>query len=180
MTKGDSSSPLDVERIMESIRERVARKKASGAYSEKEVTEIAAMELSLQEQEGYGEEMDRILSWLHAHWEATGEVDPEGAAAGSPAREAVKKALRKALSPAARLLLGKQNQINAKMVQLLSGTLPPLREGFLDIDQRGDAAALRLEKENRDLRRELEELASRLERLEGKEGGPPGEAPGER
>ena len=180
MTRDESLNSIDVEGIMQAIQDRVAEKKAAGLYSKEEIDEIARMELSLQEREGYGEEMDRILSWLHANWEATGEVDPEGSPGRSPGREAVKKALRSLLSPAARLLLAKQNQINAKIVQLLSGALPPLRDGFLDIDQRGDGWALRLEKENQELRLKLREVASRLDRLEERENEPPRDRQGGR
>lgn len=161
---------IDAGRIMEEIRSRVAERKRSGFYRDDEIEEISRMELDLREQEGYGEEMDRLLSWLHAHWEATGPVERGGHAPGRPLREAVRKFLITVLKPAARLLLSKQNQINARVVQLLSGVLPPLRDGLRDADERIDGLALRLEEENRRLREQAEELDSRLKKLEDRTG----------
>ena len=123
---------VDAARIMERIRARVAEKKTSGFYGPDEIEKITRMELNLREKEGYGEEMERILSWLHTHWEATGPVDGEGQAPSSPLKRALKKILLRLLSPFARLLLGKQNQVNARLVQLLSGSIPPLRDGLGD------------------------------------------------
>jgi hypothetical protein len=158
--------PIDVGRIMGEVKARVAEKKASGAYSAEEIEEITRMELKLRESEGYGEEMERLISWLHTHWEATGPVDGENAGKVSPAREAAKKIVRTLLSPLSRLLLGKQNQINARIVQVLSGSLPPLRDGSREVEERVDALALRLEEENRQLRQEVEKLTSRFEERE--------------
>jgi len=175
----EEAETVEVGRIMEEIQARIAKKKASGVYTDEEIDEISRMELSLQEREGYGEEMDRLLSWLHANWEATGPVDREVTAADRPLREAAKKFLNALLGPEARLLLAKQNQINARTVQLLSGVLPPLREGFRDAEERLDSLALRLEEENRQLREKVDGLASRLERLEGRPGPSPGERQGQ-
>lgn len=169
MTTG-SDQPVDIGKIMREIKARVAERKAAGLYSEADIDEIAAMELSLRECEGYGEEMDRLLSWLHANWEATGAVDPEERAPHRPFRESLKKLLRFILHPLARRILAKQNQINARIVQLLSGTAPQLREGFRDVEERLDNLALHLEKENSSLQKRLEEAASRLERLESEAG----------
>ena len=82
-------------------------------------------------------------------------------------RATVKKVLRAVLSPMSRLILSKQNQINARMVQLFSGSLPPLRESSRDVEKRMENLALRLEKENAGLRESVQELSARLERLEG-------------
>jgi len=164
---GESAPGIDTARIMEEIRAGVAAKKAAGVYSEEELAAIAGMELRLQEREEYGAEMDRLISWLHAHWEATGPVDSEAGMAGSSARGALKKALRTVLSPLSRLLLSKQNQINARVVQLFSGSLPPLRESSRDVEKRMENLALRLEKENAGLREKVQDLSARLERLEG-------------
>ncbi len=153
---------------MEEVKARVAEKKASGAYLAEEIEEITRMELKLRESEGYGEEMERLISWLHTHWEATGPVDSEKSGKISPGREAVKKILRAILSPVSRLLLGKQNQINARIVQVLSGSLPPLRDGSREVEERVDALALRLEKDNRQLRQEMEKLSARLAEREGR------------
>jgi hypothetical protein len=161
---------VDVGRIMEEVKARVAEKKAAGAYSAEEIEEISRMELKLRESEGYGEEMERLISWLHTHWEATGPVDSERQGKVSPGRDAAKKALRSLLGPLSRLLLGKQNQINARLVQVLSGSLPPLRDGSREVEERVDALALRLEEENRLLRQEVEKLAARLEEREEREG----------
>jgi hypothetical protein len=158
---------VDVARIMEEVRGRVAERKAAGVYSDEALEEIARMELRLQEREEYGVEMDRLISWLHAHWEATGPLEREGMVAGKPVAEAVKKVLRVLLAPLSRLLLAKQNQINAKIVQLFSGVLPPLRESAADVEKRLENMALHLEKENARLREELSEVAARLKRLEG-------------
>jgi hypothetical protein len=160
---------VDVGRIMEEVKARVAEKKASGAYSAEEIEEITRMELKLRESEGYGEEMERLISWLHTHWEATGPVDSEGSGKVSPGKEAAKKVLRSLLSPLSRLLLGKQNQINARIVQVLSGSLPPLRDGSREVEERVDALALRLEEENRQLRQEMEKLTARFEEREEQE-----------
>lgn len=166
--RAEGSAPgIDTALIMEEIRAGVAAKKAAGVYSDEELAAIAGMELRLQEREEYGAEMDRLISWLHAHWEATGPVDSEAGLAGSPARGALKKALRIILSPLSRLLLSKQNQINARIVQLFSGALPPLRESSRDAEKRMENLALRLEKENAGLREEVQGLSARLERLEG-------------
>jgi len=154
--------PVDVGRIMEEVKARVAEKKAAGAYSAEEIEEITRMELQLRESEGYGEEMERLISWLHTHWEATAPVDSEDAGKVSPKREAVKKVLRALLGPVSRLLLGKQNQINARIVQVLSGSLPPLRDGSREVEERVDALALRLEEDNRQLREEMKKLTARL------------------
>jgi hypothetical protein len=154
--------PVDVGRIMEEVKARVAEKKASGAFAAEEIEEITRMELKLRESEGYGEEMERLISWLHTHWEATAPVDSEDAGNVSPGREAVKKVLRALLGPVSRLLLGKQNQINARIVQVLSGSLPPLRDGSREVEERVDALALRLEEENRLLREEMKKLTARL------------------
>jgi len=162
---------IDITRIMEEIRAGVAEKKATGAYSEEELAAIAGMELRLQEREEYGAEMDRLISWLHAHWEATGPVDSDAGMAGSHARGTLKKILRTFLSPLSRLLLSKQNQINARIVQLLSGSLPPLRENSRDVEKRMENLALRLEKENAGLREEVKQLSARLEQPGGSRGG---------
>jgi hypothetical protein len=87
--------------------------------------------------------------------------------AGKPVAEAVKKILRLLLAPLSRLLLAKQSQINAKIVQLFSGALPPLRESAADVEKRLENMALHLEKENARLREELSEVAACLKRLEG-------------
>ena len=160
--------PVDVGRIMEEVKARVAEKKSSGAYAAEEIEEITRMELKLRESEGYGEEMERLISWLHTHWEATAPVDSEDAGNVSPGREAVKKTLRALLGPVSRLLLGKQNQINARIVQVLSGSLPPLRDGSREVEERVDALALRLEEENRKLREEMEKLTARFAEREGR------------
>ncbi len=161
---------VDAGRIMEEIRSRVAERKRSGFYRDDEIGEISRMELELREQEGYGEEMGRLISWLHTHWEATAPVEKEGHAPARPLREAVKEVLNTILKPAARLLLSKQNQINARVAQLLSGVLPPLRDDLRDANERIDGLVLRLEEENRRLREQVEELGVRLEKLEGRTG----------
>jgi hypothetical protein len=163
----ESAPGIDTARTMKEIKAVVAAKKASGAYTDEELAAIAGMELRLQEREEYGAEMDRLISWLHAHWEATGPVDTETGMAGSPARGVLKKALRVLLSPLSRLLLSKQNQINARVVQLFSGSLPPLRESSRDVEKRMENLALRLEKENAGLRESVQDLSARLELLEG-------------
>lgn len=164
---GDGATGIDISHIMEEIRAAVAEKKAAGVYSEEDLAAIAGMELRLQEREEYGAEMDRLISWLHAHWEATSRVDSETGMAESPARGALKKILRTLLSPLSRILLSKQNQINARMVQLFSGSLPPLRESSRDVEKRMENLALRLEKENAGLREKVQDISARLERLEG-------------
>ena len=156
---------VDVGRIMKEIRHRVEERKRAGEYSDEDLAAIAAMELRLREREEYGVEMDRLISWLHAHWEATAPVEEE-MAGGSALWRATKKLLRRLLSPLSRLLLAKQNHINARVVQLLSGALPPLREGARDVEKRMENLALRLEKENSALREEVREMSSRLDRLE--------------
>lgn len=158
---------VETARVMEEIRARVEERKAAGGYTDEELAAIAGMELRLREQEEYGAEMDRLVSWLHAHWEATGPVDAEGGTASRQGREALKRTLRSLLSPLARLLLSKQNQINAKIVQLLSGTLPPLRESAGDLETRLEDLALRLEKEQSALREEVTRLSARLAEMEG-------------
>jgi hypothetical protein len=165
-SREETAAGVDVSRIMEEIRGRVTERKAAGVYSDEALEEIARMELRLQEREGYGVEMDRLISWLHAHWEATGPVEREGVAAGRPMTEAMKGILRVLLAPLSRLLLSKQNQINAKIVQLFSGALPPLRESATDVEKRLENVAQHLEKENTRLREELSEIAVRLKRLE--------------
>lgn len=161
---------IDAGRIMEEIRSRIAERKRSGFYRDDEIEEISRMELDLREQEGYGEEMDRLISWLHAHWEATGPVEREERAPGRPLREAVKKVLNAILRPVARLLLSKQNQINARVAQLLSGALPHLRDGMSDANERIDGLLLRLEEENHRLRERAEGLEVRLKKLEDRIG----------
>ena len=128
-----------------------------------ELRAIAAMELRLEEREGYGEESDRIISWLHANWEATGAVDLEGQAPASPLKRLAKKILRTLLSPMGRVLLGKQNQVNARLVQLLSGSIPTLRDGLGDVETRGDQRFSALEKEVRRLAGEVERLEKKLD-----------------
>ena len=157
---------VEVGAVMEAIRVRVEEKKASGFYTAEEIEEITRMELDLQEREGYGEEMDRLLSWLHSHWEATAPVVLDGTEPRRPLREIAKRTLRMLLYPATKLFLAKQNQINARVAQLLSGSLPALREGFRDLEESGDRLIVGLEKENRKLREDLDALAARLERLE--------------
>jgi hypothetical protein len=151
---------IDSAKIMEEIGARVAERKAAGGYTAEEVREIAAMELELREREGYGEESDRLISWLHANWEATSAVDAEGQGS-SPLKALVKKILRAALSPLARLMLGKQNQINARLVQLLSGSLPTLRDNLGDVENRSDQRLAALEKEMRRLSEEVKKLEER-------------------
>jgi len=157
---------VDARRVMEEIRRRIAERKAAGEYSDAEIAEIASMELRLQEGDDNGGETDRHLSWLHAHWEATGPVAPEGMRPAGPLREAVKRALRALLAPAGRILLGKQNQINARLVQLLSTAVPPLRQDVRDVEERVSDLAVTLEKENSRLEGEVRNLAARLERIE--------------
>ena len=142
---------IDASLVMEEIRSRVAQRKAAGEYTDEELNAIAAMELHLQEREGYGEETDRIISWLHANWEATGEVDPEGQPASTPLKGIAKKISRAILFPVSRLLLGKQNQINARLVQLLSGSIPTLRDGLGDVESRTEQRLAALEREVRKL-----------------------------
>ena len=55
-------------------------------------------------------------------------------------------------------------------MQVLSGSLPPLRDGSREVEERVDALALRMEEENRLLRQEVEKLAARLEEREEREG----------
>ena len=151
---------IDSARIMEEIGARVAERKASGDYTDGELGEIAAMELELREREGYGEESDRLISWLHANWEATGAVDAEGQPS-SPPKALMKKVLRTVLSPLARLMLGKQNQINARVVQLLSGSIPTLRDSLGDMENRSDQRLAALEKEVRRLAGDVKRLEER-------------------
>lgn len=165
-----AAEAIDIRKIMEEIHRKVSAKMASGFYSEEEIEEISRMELSLEERQGFGEEMDRLLSWLHTHWESTGPVDPIPEAKSPLLRRAVKRLLHLLMRPEARLLLAKQNQINAKLVQLLSGALPPLRDGYLNSEQQLENLSSRLAEEQLWLRERVDELAARLERLEGGRG----------
>src|SRR3989304_3375177 len=68
------TSPVDVARIMEAIKARVAERKASGFYSEEEVQRITQMELELQEPlPGYRDELDHHLAILNDSWDPTAE-----------------------------------------------------------------------------------------------------------
>ena len=48
-----AAEAIDVRRIMEEIKQKVAEKKAAGLYSEGEIEEISRMELSLKERLGF-------------------------------------------------------------------------------------------------------------------------------
>ncbi len=151
---------------MEEIRRRIAERKAGGQYTEAELAEISSMELRLQEAEECDGEIDRLISWLHAHWEATGPKDQEGVQPAGSLREALKKVLSTLMAPAGRVLLGKQNQINARLVQLLSAAVPALRQDMRDMGERIDKLTVTLETENARLRSQLQELSDRLRTLE--------------
>jgi hypothetical protein len=54
MTRQEEGRGVDVGRIMEGIRERVAEKKAAGVYTGEEIEEVSRMELSINESASLG------------------------------------------------------------------------------------------------------------------------------
>ena len=179
MSAEEEAREIDITRIMEEIRDRIAEKKAAGVYSDEELEKISELEISLREREGFGEEIDRLLSWLHAHWESTGPVDAEGAPPARGLRPSVKKFLKLLLRPEGRLLLAKQNQINARIVQLLSGAIPPLRDADRDHESRIDGLSGTMEEENRKLKERVGELEARLDEIQGRHRGSPSSGEGQ-
>lgn len=120
---GTKDGGIDAAALAERIRERVRAKMASGFYDEKETERMAKLNLKIFEppvQEfrvslfENAEEREALRRALDSGWNLTGEIRPEGGAAGK-AFALYKKLYLKLLRPIAKLLLWPQTQFNSNM-----------------------------------------------------------------
>ncbi len=178
------NSQVDVARIMEELRARVAERKASGFYSEEEVERIARMELEIQEVlPGYRDDLDHHLAILNDSWDTKAE-----AAATShrrllgPLIVATKKLLRRLTAPYINMVLAQQVEFNSTLVRLLNSFAPQIRDHLQglgqdlgQLEERQASSYLELRAQIREMtlalerfKQELSAQAGHLERLRGR------------
>jgi O-antigen chain-terminating methyltransferase len=166
---------VDVAALMEEIRARVRERKASGFYSEEEVRRITQMELELVPTAPFlGDELEQHLGRLNDGWDVAAEPTITSHRPGVGAViVAVKKLLRRLTRPYITLVLARQVEFNATLLQLLNAFVLPVR----DVTRRLEELSLRLEelglaergerqRSDRDLAERLAALAARVERLQ--------------
>jgi SAM-dependent methyltransferase len=171
---GDDGT-VDVARLMEDLRARVRERKASGFYSEEEVRRITQMELELAEAApGYQDDVEQQLARLNDGWDVAAEPTITSHRPGVGALiVAAKRFLRLVTRPYITLILARQVDFNATLLQLLNAFVLPARDVTRRLEELGLALQERLTVEHgerqrgqRDLAERLAALAARVERLQ--------------
>jgi SAM-dependent methyltransferase len=171
---------VDVEQLMEEIRERVRQKKASGFYSEEEVRRIAEMELEVTDAlPTFRSEIEHHLAALNDAWDtlAEPEVTSHRPVVG-PAIVALKRLLHRATRPYLQLILERQVRFNTTLLHLLNGFVIHVRDVLgqfprkaedlsLTLHERLVAANVEAQERHRELAREIERLRDELATLRG-------------
>ncbi len=161
------SSPVDVARIMEEIKARVAERKASGFYSEEEVQRIAEMELEVHEfLPGYRDDLDHHLAILNDTWDTKTETPMTShRPVVGPVIVAVKKLLRRLTAPYINMVLAQQVEFNSTLVRLLNSFAPQIRDHLQGLDQQLDQLEERQASSYLELRGQVREVITALEGL---------------
>lgn len=166
---------VDVARLMEEIRARVRERKASGFYSEEEVRRITQMELELVSSAPVlGDELEQQLARLNDGWDVAAEPTITSHRPGVGALiVAVKKLLRRLTRPYITLILARQVDFNADLLQLLNAFVLPVRdvtrrleEGHLGLQERLAVEHGERQRGQRDLAERLATLTTRVEHLQ--------------
>ena len=184
MTEWSSGEMVDVARIMEELRARVAERRASGFYSEEEIERIARMELEIQEAlPGYRDDLDHHLVILNDTWNTKAEaaITSHRRVVG-PLIVAVKKLFRRLTAPYINMVLVQQVEFNSALVRLLNSFAPQVRDhlqglahDLSELEERQASSYLELRGQIREMTLALERFkqalstqAGHLERLRGR------------
>ena len=183
------SPQVDVARIMEELRARVAERKASGFYSEEEIRRISEMELELEEVlPGYRDDLDYHLAILNDSWDVkAGPAIASHRRLAGPAIMAAKKLLRRLTAPYISMILASQIEFNSTLVRLLNSFAPQVRDHLQglgqqleqqleELDERQAASSLAFRGQIREMslalegvKQELLKQAGHLERIRGQD-----------
>jgi SAM-dependent methyltransferase len=167
--KAGTGAPVDVDALMDKVRDTVAQRIRDGVYTREEADEVARMELSVRERRDFGVDLDEHVAWLHANWDPTGPfaITSHRPMAGRFIVGA-KKVLWKVMRPFAYLVLMKQSSFNARLTQLLTASLPSLRDNQQGMEERFEDFLLKnyeLARQNRELHRRIDALAAEVARV---------------
>jgi O-antigen chain-terminating methyltransferase len=163
---------VDVARLMDEIKDRVRERKASGFYSEEEVRRIVQMELELTEgAPTFSDELEDHLVRLNDGWDTAADpvITSHRAGVGGLI-VATKKLLRRITRPYITMILARQVEWNATLLQLLNSFVLPMRDqvrgGLSGLSQRVEDLALsvheRLAVEHGERQRGQRDLMDRL------------------
>ena len=173
---------VDVARLMEDIKARVQERRASGFYSEEEVRRIVQMELELTESAPtFSDEIEQHLVRLNDEWDTAADpvITSHRAGVGRFIVGA-KRLVRQLTRPYIALILSRQVEWNATLLQLLNSFVLPMRDqvqgGLGALTQRLEDLALSLherlavehgerQRGERDVLDRLGVLAARVETL---------------
>ncbi len=173
MTDGPGTPPaVDVARLMDEIKDRVRERKASGFYSEEEVRRIVQMELELTESAPtFSDEIEDHLVRLNDGWDTAADPAITSHRVGIGGLiVATKKLLRRITRPYITMILARQVEWNATLLQLLNSFVLPMRDqvrgGLSGLSQRVEDLALsvheRLAVEHGERQRGQRDLVDRL------------------
>lgn len=173
MTDGPGTPPaVDVARLMDEIKDRVRERKASGFYSEEEVRRIVQMELELTESAPtFSDEIEDHLVRLNDGWDTAADPAITSHRVGIGGLiVATKKLLRRITRPYITMILARQVEWNATLLQLLNSFVLPMRDqvrgGLSGLSQRVEDLALsvheRLAVEHGERQRGQRDLMDRL------------------
>ena len=173
---------VDVARLMQDIKARVQERRASGFYSEEEVRRIVQMELELTERAPtFSDEIEQHLVRLNDEWDTAADpvITSHRAGVGRVIVGA-KQLVRQLTRPYIALILSRQVEWNATLLQLLNSFVLPMRDqvqgGLGALTQRLEDLALSLherlavehgerQRGQRDVLDRLGGLAARVETL---------------
>jgi O-antigen chain-terminating methyltransferase len=173
VTDGPGTPPaVDVARLMDEIKDRVRERKASGFYSEEEVRRIVQMELELTESAPtFSDEIEDHLVRLNDGWDTAADPAITSHRVGIGGLiVATKKLLRRITRPYITMILARQVEWNATLLQLLNSFVLPMRDqvrgGLSGLSQRVEDLALsvheRLAVEHGERQRGQRDLMDRL------------------
>ena len=157
--------PVDVARITEELKARVAERKASGFYSEEEIQRIADMELEIREVlPGYRDDLDHHLAILNDTWDSKAEpaMTSHRPLVG-PLVVAGKKLLRRLTAPYINMVLAQQVEFNSTLVRLLNSFAPQVRDHLQGVGQELDHLEERQAASYLELRSQIREVTLGLE-----------------
>lgn len=118
-----NDAEINVEKIMEQVREKVKNKKELGLYNDEETKMIS--EMKLRPAHNHDQNVDNYLTFLNQKWDAKGlEPITSHRRILGPFIVFFKKLLRKTLQPFTNAMLLRQTEFNSQLVKLLNRIVP--------------------------------------------------------
>ena len=121
MTPETDDKEVNVEKIMEEIRETIRKKKEMGLYTDEEVDSVSGMKLRINvDNPGKSHVPESSLRNIQEKWDPTGaEPIVSHRELLGPMIVICKKILRKLLKPVAKILFARQTQFNLELLRIL-------------------------------------------------------------